>query len=132
MNKLIAWFAENQVAANLTMLLIVVAGILSLQSTRKELIPNISLDKVSVSIVFPGASPKEVETTVCVRIEENIFDIEGIRKLTSRASEGLCNVIASIEAAYNAAEIMDEIKSRIDTVSTFPEQAERAQIRGYG
>lgn len=129
MNKLIAWFAENQVAANLTMLLIVVAGVLSLQSTRKELIPNISLDKVSVSIVFPGASPKEVETTICVRIEENIFDIEGIRKLTSRASEGLCNVVASIEAAYNAGEIMDEIKSRIDTVSTFPEQAERAQIR---
>ncbi len=129
MNKLIAWFAENQVAANLVMLLIVVAGLLSLQTTRKELIPNISLDKVSISVAFPGASPKEVERTICIRIEENIFDIEGIRKLTSRASEGVCSVIASIESSYHSREIMDEIKSRIDTISTFPEQAERALIR---
>jgi len=129
MNKLIAWFAENQVAANLTMLLIVVAGILSLQATRKELIPNISLDKVTISIAFPGASPQEVEKTVCVRIEESIFDIEGIRKLVSSAAEGVCNVTASIDSGYNARDLMDEIKSRIDTVSTFPEQAERAQIR---
>jgi len=129
MNKLIAWFAENHVAANLLMLIIVVAGLFSLQSTRKELIPNISLDKVSISVVFPGASPKEVEKTICIRIEENLFDIEGIRKLTSRASQGVCNVIADIESNYNAREIMDEIKSRIDTISTFPEQAERALIR---
>ncbi|MCW8933786.1 MAG: efflux RND transporter permease subunit [Gammaproteobacteria bacterium] len=129
MNKLIAWFAENQVAANLTMLLIVVAGLFSLQATRKELIPNISLDQVNISVAFPGASPQEVEKTVCIRIEESIFDIEGIRKLTSRAAEGVCNVTASIEAEYNARERMDEIKSRIDTISTFPEQAERAQIR---
>jgi multidrug efflux pump subunit AcrB len=129
MNKLIAWFAENQVAANLIMLLVVVAGILSLQSTRKELIPNISLDKVSISVAFPGASPEDVEKTICVRIEENVFDIEGIRKLTSRAGEGVCSVIASLEVNYNAREIMDEIKSRIDTISTFPEQAERPLIR---
>jgi len=129
MNKLIYWFAENQVAANLVMLLIVVAGLLSLQSTRKELIPNISLDKVSVSVAFPGASPKEVEKTICIRIEENLFDIEGIKKLTTRASDSVCNVIASIESNYNAREIRDEIKSRIDTISTFPEQAERAIVR---
>ena len=129
MNKLISWFAENQVAANLVMLLIVVAGVLSLQSTRKELIPNISLDKVNISIAFPGASPKEVETSICVRVEENIFDIEGIRKITSVASEGMCSVTANIESAYKTRDLMDEIKSRIDAVSTFPEQAEQPQIR---
>jgi len=129
MNKLISWFAENQVAANLVMLLIVVAGVLSLQSTRKELIPNISLDRVNISIAFPGASPKEVEKTICIRVEENIFDIEGVRKITSVASEGVCSVTANIESAYDSREVMDEIKSRIDTISTFPEQAERPQIR---
>jgi len=129
MNKLIAWFAENQVAANLIMLLIVVAGLLSLQSTRKELIPNISLDRIHVSVVLPGASPKEVEKTVCIRIEENIFDIEGIRKLTSKASDGVCDVIANIESNYNTRDILDEVTSRINTISTFPEHAERPQIR---
>ncbi len=129
MNKLITWFAENQIAANLMMLLVVIAGLFSLQSTRKELIPNISLDKISISVAFLGASPKEVEKSICIRIEENIFDIEGINELVSRASEGICNVTASIKPSYNSRNVMDGIKARVDTISTFPEQAERAQIR---
>ena len=129
MNKLIAWFAENQVAANLMMVMIVVAGILSLQNTRKELIPNISLDMVTIGVAYPGATPEEIEQSVCVRIEESIFDIEGIRKLTTKAAESICNVTADIEVNYQAREVMDEIKSRIDAISTFPEQAERPLIR---
>lgn len=129
MNKLIAWFAENQVAANLMMVMIVVAGILSLQSTRKELIPNISLDMVTIGVAYPGATPEEIEQSVCVRIEESIFDIEGIRKLTTKAAESICNVTADIEVNYQAREVMDEIKSRIDAISTFPEPAERPLIR---
>ncbi len=129
MNNLIAWFAENRVAANLMMVLIVVAGFLSLQDTRKELIPNISLDMVSVNVLYPGASPEEIERSVCVRVEESIFDIEGIRTLVSRASEGVCNVRADVEPGYETREIMDEIKSRVDTISNFPENVERPIIR---
>ncbi len=129
MNKAIAWFAENQVAANLVMVLIIVAGLLSLQNTRKELIPNISLDMVSISVAYPGASPEEVEKSICIRVEESIFDIEGIRKLVSRAAENTCNVTADIEPGYETREVMDEIKSRVDTISTFPDDVERPLIR---
>ncbi|VAW69690.1 Acriflavin resistance protein [hydrothermal vent metagenome] len=129
MNKLIAWFAQNQVAANLMMVLIVVAGLLSLQGTRKELIPNISLGKVSINIMYPGASPKEVEQSVCVRVEENIFDIEGIRQITSNVSEGSCTVVADIQVHYDTRDVMAEIKSRIDSIVTFPVDAERPVIR---
>ncbi|VAW63798.1 Acriflavin resistance protein [hydrothermal vent metagenome] len=129
MNKLIAWFAENQVAANLMMVLIVVAGLLSLQNTRKELIPNISLDRVSITVVYPGASPKEVEQALCVRVEESIFDIEGVRELVSNAVEGSCLVQADIEGNYETRKVMDEIQSRVDAITTFPEQAERPVIR---
>ena len=129
MNKLIAWFAENQVAANLVMVLIVVAGLLSLQTTRKELIPNISLDMVTIGVAYPGATPKEIEQSICVRIEESIFDIEGIRKITTKAAESICNVTADVEANYDSREVMDEIKSRVDAISTFPEEAERPVVR---
>ncbi len=129
MNKLIAWFAENQVAANLMMVLIVVAGILSLQATRKELIPNISLGKVSIQVAYPGASPEEIEQSICVRVEESIFDIEGIRQITSNVSEGSCGVVADIEVNYITRNVMDEIKSRVDSIVTFPEDSERPVIR---
>ncbi|VAW58624.1 Acriflavin resistance protein [hydrothermal vent metagenome] len=111
------------------MVLIVVAGILALQGTRKELIPNISLAKVSINVAYPGASPKEVEQSICVRVEERIFDIEGIRQITSNANEGSCGVVASIQVNYNTRDVMDEIKSRVDSIVTFPENAERPVIR---
>ena len=129
MKSLIAWFAENQVAANLMMVLIVVAGLLSLQQTRKELIPNISLDMINIAITYPGASPEEVEQSVCVRVEESVFDIEGIRKLSTKASEGVCNITLDIEGNYNTREIMDEVKSRVDRISSFPENVEQPQVR---
>ncbi|MCW9012244.1 MAG: efflux RND transporter permease subunit [Gammaproteobacteria bacterium] len=129
MSKIIAWFAENQVAANLLMLLIVVAGILSIPDTRKELIPNISLDMVSITVVYPGASPTEIEQSVCVRIEENVFDIEGIEKLTARAREDACVVVADIDGDYLTRDVMDDIKSRIDTITTFPKNVEEPIIK---
>lgn len=129
MNNVLAWFARNPVAANLMMLLVVIAGILATGHTRKELIPNISLDLVLITVPYPGASPQEVETGVCVRIEEKIFDIEGIRKLTSYAREGVCNMSVEIEPEYETREVMDDIKGRIDTITNFPKDSERPIVQ---
>ncbi len=129
MNKMIAWFAENRVAANLMMVLVVVAGMLALKDMRKELIPNISLDLVLVTVPYPGAAPEEVERAVCVRVEEKIFDVEGIRKLTSLAHENACVVTAEISPDYEAREVMDDIKSRIDTITNFPKDAEEPIVQ---
>jgi multidrug efflux pump subunit AcrB len=129
MNRMIAWFAENRVAANLLMVLIVVAGILSIPNTRKELIPNISLDMVSITVVYPGASPEEIEASVCVRIEEQVFDIEGIKKLTTRAQENACVVVAEVSPDYITRDVMDDIKARIDTITSFPQNTERPVIK---
>ena len=89
MNAIIAWFAENKVAANLVMVFVVVAGIISLQDTRKEILPNISLDLITISVPYPGASPEDVEKSVLNRIESAIYDLEGIKSLSSKATEHL-------------------------------------------
>ena len=84
MNAIIAWFAENKVAANLLMLFVVVAGIISLQDTRKEILPNISLDLITISVPYPGASPEDVEKSVLNRIESAIYDLDGIKSYFNR------------------------------------------------
>ncbi len=129
MNGLIAWFATNRVAANLLMLLIVVAGLLSIPQTRKELIPNILLDRINIQMSYPGASPVEVEQSLCVPIEEKIFDLEGIRKLNTVAQESLCSITAEIEAGYQSADIKDKIESRVDAIDSFPKDAEPPLIK---
>jgi len=129
MNNLIAWFAKNRVAANLFMFSILILGALSLPQTRKELIPNISLDRININVPYPGSTPTEVESSVVVKIEEKLFDLEGIRSMSSTASESGGNVTLEISGNYNTRDILDEVKSRINTISTFPTNAEKPIIK---
>lgn len=129
MNAIIAWFANNRVAANLLMLFIIVAGLLALPTIRKETIPSVSLDMINVSIPYPGASPTEVEQAVCTRVEESVFDIDGLRKLSSSAKENLCSINIELETGFDSARILDEVKSRVDAITSFPADVEEAVIK---
>ena len=89
MNGVIDWFARNHVAANLLVVGIFVAGLMGLWSGKREVFPSVSSDMISVSVVYRGAAPSEVEQGVCIKIEEAIQGIEGIKKILSTATEGL-------------------------------------------
>ncbi len=125
----IAWFARNGVAANLLMGVMVVAGIFTVGSIRKEVFPEFSADTLTVSMVYLGASPEEVEEGVCIRIEEAIEDVDGIKRIRSVANEGAGMVTVELLPGAVATEVLDDVKSRIDAIDTFPEQTERAVIQ---
>lgn len=122
---MIEWFAKNPVAANLLMVGIVLAGIMSAASRIPvETFPSSEFDAVTISTSFRGATPKTVEDGITLRIEEAIADIEGIEEITSRSSEGLSTVIAQVNESYERRDILDDIKVRVDALSTLPEDAE--------
>ena len=98
----IAWFAENPVAANLLMLILVVGGLIALPSIQQKSFPDLDIDVFQIGVAYLGAAPEEVETGVCVRIEEEIYGIEGIERITSSAAEGACGVTA-IEGSSGSA-----------------------------
>ena len=85
---IIAWFAANHVAANLLMLFIIVAGLLSVLTIRKETQPEIELNWVQIQVPYLGAAPQEVEEGVVIKVEEAIQDVEGIKRLRSTARKG--------------------------------------------
>lgn len=126
---MIRWFARNGVAANLLMLVIVLGGLASIYSIKVELFPQFSLDRVLVSVPFRGASPEEVEEQIVKRIEEEIQDVEGIKEIISTAVEGLGSVSVEVEKGYDPQQLTDDIKSRVDAISTFPVDAERPIVQ---
>ncbi len=128
MNKLIAWFAANSVAANLLMVFIIIAGILSLPQIRKETFPSVSLDTITISVVYPGASPSEVEQSVCMRIEEAIFDVQGIQEMDSTSNENVCNVSVEVLKGFNIEDLYNDIKTRVDAITSLPLEAEKPNI----
>ena len=129
MHSLIAWFARNDVAANLLMLIIVVAGLYSLSNKIPvDLFPEFAINTVQVSTVLPGASPQEVEEGLTIKIEEAIQDIAGIREMTSRSNEGRSMVTVEVEDGFDVREILDEMKSRVEAINNFPVEAERPLV----
>ena len=87
MQRVIAWFVDNSVAANLMMAVLVVGGALTLISIRQEEFPSIDTEIVQVSVAYLGATPEEVEEAVCVRIEEALEGTPGVDRIVTTAQK---------------------------------------------
>ena len=127
---MIAWFARNNVAANLLMIVILAAGALSLtQWLILEVFPEFESDIVEIEVTYRGATPAEVEEGLVVRIEEAIADLVGIEEIRSTAAEDRGSVRVEVAKGYRPRELLDDIKNRVDAISTFPTEAERPTYR---
>ncbi|MFQ3362537.1 MAG: multidrug efflux pump subunit AcrB, partial [Woeseiaceae bacterium] len=125
---IIGWFVRNPVAANLLMVSIIGLGWYSALDLRKQTTPDFDLNYVSVRVPYLGAAPEEVEEGVVIKIEEAIRDTKGIIKLKSTASEGVGSVRAEVEIGVDINEVLNEIKAKVDAISTFPELTEKPVV----
>ena len=125
---IIAWFAANHVAANLLMFLIIVAGLISASSIRTETNPEFELNMIQVQVPYLGAAPQEVEEGVVLKIEQAIQDLQGIKRIRSSAREGSGSVTIEVEPDADLTQVLSEVKTRVDAISTFPALTEKPVI----
>ena len=132
MRSIIEWFAKNSVSANLLMVAILVLGVfsgLNWMILREH--PDFPLRIITVSVPYPGSTPKEVEQAIVERLEEALFDIDGLKEMTSRASSDSGSVTLEIEEGYDLSSVQDVIKNRVDSIRTFPVEAERPRVTAF-
>jgi len=126
---MIEWFARNPVAANLLMVTIIVVGLASAsRSIPLEVFPSFEIEAVTVSTALRGATPKSVEDGITSRIEEAIYEVEGISEISSRSSEGFSFVQAEVAKGYQKREILNDIKLRVDALNSLPSEAEKSVV----
>ncbi len=126
---MISWFVKNPVAANILMIAIIVAGLYSVvKRIPLETFPAFEMDVVNITVVYPGATPKEVEQGVSIRIEDAIADLPGIERIYSDSAEGRALVRVEILKTYDTTKLLNQIKTRVDKISSFPEEAERPVV----
>jgi len=128
-NRAIEWFARNNVAANLLMFGILAAGLLTFPTIKQTVFPDFEIHYVSVTVVYPGASPEDIEKSVTLRIEEELQDVEGIEQMRSSANEGATNILLEIEDGMDLAKVLDEIDMRVNSIDTLPEETEKPIVR---
>ncbi|MBW2499613.1 MAG: efflux RND transporter permease subunit [Deltaproteobacteria bacterium] len=131
MNRAIEWFVHNPVAANLMMLVMVVGGLLVLSGLRQEEFPPVEPEAAMVTVEYRGASPAEVEESICLRIEEAIEGTPDLDRITTVAAEGACSVTAELVVGSDVDAAVAEIENRIDAIDTFPVEAEKPQVSKF-
>ena len=124
----IAWMIKNPVAANLLMLVCLIGGIVMFSGITQEFLPDVSPPIVTVNVAYPGASPEEVEQGIVLAVEEGLRGLDGIDEIRSTAREG--GALISVELLDGVAidKVYNDIKSEVDRVTTFPEDAEEPQV----
>lgn len=125
MEGVVRWFTRNHVAGNFLMLAILLAGFTTWFKVRKEIFPDTAFDALTVSIPYPNATPEEVERGVVVPVEEAVADVLGIKKMSSTSAQNAGAVTIEVESGYEVRNVMDDVKTRVDAIANFPEEAEK-------
>ena len=125
----ITWFAKNPIAANLLMILIVVAGLFSAINISKQMFPTVTLPSINITAFYPGAAPVEIETSVILPIESVLRGMNGIKKITSNASRDFASVRLDIESDQNIDDVLTQVENRISSITHFPADLEKPNIK---
>jgi multidrug efflux pump subunit AcrB len=124
----IAWMARNSVTANLLMLVLILGGLFMTTKIQQEVFPAFEMDRITVSIAYPGATPEEVEQGVVLAVEEAVRSLEGIDEVNSTASEGSASVAMSLLSGADAQKLYQDVQQAVARITTLPEETERPRI----
>ena len=117
----------SQVIVNLQAFLLSIMWKLDTQ-LKIKILPSFASDRINVSVSLRSETPEDVEKSISIRIEEPIQGLEGIKQISSRSSEGSSAVNIEVESSYDAREVLADIKSRVDSINTFPAEDEKPVV----
>ncbi len=120
----IAWMANNPVAANLLMIVVMIGGLAAINNLTKEVFPTFPTERITITVPYPGSSPEEVESGIVRIIEEEMLDLVGVKEISSVSREGSGTVTIQMEAGTPMSRALVQIKTRVDGIASFPANAE--------
>ncbi|MGI9386998.1 MAG: efflux RND transporter permease subunit, partial [Methyloligellaceae bacterium] len=126
---LIGIFVRHPTAANLLMVLMILAGVFALARMNTQFFPDFGLDFITVSVEWRGASAEDVDTNIVEAIEPEIRFLDGIKHVRSNASEGFANIYIEYHPGTDMQLALSNVETAIGQVTTLPEDSERPEVR---
>ena len=124
----ITWFANNPVAANLLLFSVIIMGVMSLSTLRKEAFPSLEPDVISVSVTYDSGDAQQAEEGIALKIEEALETVSGIKRITSTSNASGSRVSIEKTTDYSLDELLTDVKNQVDAINNFPVDAEQPVI----
>ena len=125
---IIAWFTRNSVAANLLMIFILVGGFFTINTINKQMFPQLKINWISYNAPYPGAAPQEVEEGITIKVEEALESVQGLKRVITYSNRNYSNGWFEVDNDYDPQLVLEEVKSTIDSISSFPDGMERIKV----
>jgi len=129
---MISFFARHPTAANLLMLVIIVLGISSLPDIKRETFPVFQAKKAKVTIIYPGATPEDVESALCIPMEDAVDGLNQVKEVQCEAREGLASLTVEMFEGGDISRLIADVKNEIDGISSFPDEIEAPKVEEFG
>ncbi|WMN58557.1 efflux RND transporter permease subunit [Pseudoalteromonas xiamenensis] len=126
---IIAYFANNTVAANLLMFFIIIMGLVSYFTIQRQMFPNVEINYVTVQANYPGASPQEIEESIIIKLEEALKDVTEIKRGVYRSFRGGGAAQLEIHKDEDLTEVTDKIRAKVNSIATFPAAMEPLRVQ---
>ena len=123
---------KNTVLANMTMLLIIIAGLIATKNIRREMFPYVEPDRIFITTVYKGASAEDIEKEVSIKIEDAVKTIDGIDTVTSFSSENISTVVLKLKEGLSEREtdrVLEDVRTNVDKIDDLPEESEKPVIK---
>ena len=128
MKRFINYFIKYPIAANLIMFGILILGIVGGLGMKSTFFPEVESRNISIQLVYPGASPEEIEEGIINKIEENLKGVTGVERYTSVSAENSGTVTVEVFKGYDTDVVLQDVKNAVDRISSFPVGMEPAVV----
>ena len=129
MRKIFEFFSKRHILASLFTIMVVLLGLNSLRTLRRDTFPAVDFGEVIIQTVYPGASPEDVELNVTNKIEDELKNITGIRRISSTSLENVSTLDVLIESDVKDMEkVKRDIRDAVSRVSDLPDEVTEAPL----
>lgn len=125
---IIPWFANNPVAANLLLILVISLGVLNMGSINKEAFPSLTPNRVAISVSNDSGSAKENEEGIAIPIEEALQGVSGIKTITTSSTASATSTSIEMLDGYDIDTLFNDVKDKVDQISSLPDEADPAVV----
>jgi len=126
---LLSYFTRHGTAANLLLVLLLGCGLAAIPNMRAQFFPDVIAESVSVSVLWEGAGPEDVDNAIVQVLEPALIAIDGVSESSATSREGRATLLLEFEPGWDMARAADDVQAAVDTVNNLPETAEDPEVR---